>query len=96
MNVIKEFLTAYENELGYKIPAAGQEAAGAKWILKAGFTQDDAMTCYRHFKKDKFWRGQHLSLTYIASNIAAYMQEHGPKKKADDDILEQWYKEHNT
>jgi len=50
MNVIKDFLTRYEQELGYRIPAASKEAKGAKRILDAGYSVDDAMTCYRHFK----------------------------------------------
>ncbi len=95
MNIIKSFLTVYEEQLGYKIPAAPREAKGAKRILDAGFTQDDAMACYKHFKKQQFWRGQHLSLTYIASNIAPYMQEHGPKTSYDDNDMEKWFKDHN-
>ncbi len=95
MNKIKEFLTVYENTLGYKIPAAGREAKGAKRILDAGFTQEDAISCYKHFKKQRLWRGQHLSLTYIASNIAAYMQAYGPKSSYDASEMEKWYKEHN-
>jgi hypothetical protein len=96
MNVIKEFLTVYEQELGYKIPNAGKEAKGAKRILDAGYTADDAMKCYRHFKKQKFWQntGQHLSLTFIASNIAPYMQIHDKKDYGSED-LEKWYREHN-
>lgn len=95
MNIIKEFLIVYEKELGYKIPAAGKEAAGAKRILDAGFTQDDTIACYRYYKKQRFWRSQHLSLTYIASNIAAYLQTHAPKTGYSNSIMEEWYKEHN-
>ena len=96
MNLIKEFLTVYEKQLGYKMPAPGREAAGAKRILDAGFTVDEAMLCYRYLKKQS-WRDPalHLSLTYVASNIAAYMQEHGPKTSYDDSDMEKWFSEHN-
>lgn len=97
MNVIKDFLIVYEKELGYTIPAAGKEAKGAKRILDAGYTVEDAMKCYRHFKSQKWWQetGTHISLTYIASNIGAYMQTHAPKDKPDDDTLERWFNENN-
>ena len=96
MNVIKEFLTVYEEQLGYKIPAPGREAAGAKRILDAGFTKEEAMSCYQHFKKQS-WRDPalHLSLTYIASNIASYIKEHGPKSNYDNGDMEEWYAKYN-
>jgi len=95
MNKIKELLTVYEKLLGYKIPAPSKEAAGAKRIFDAGYTQEDSMACYRHFKKQLFWKDKHLSLTYIASNMAPYMKEYAPKDKPDDDALERWFNENN-
>ena len=94
MNVIKEFLTVYEEQLGYKIPAPGREAKGAKRILDMGFDIDMAMSCYRHFKGQPFWKDKHVSLTYIATNIAAWNTEHG-KKDFTDDTLDKWFQDNN-
>ena len=94
MNAIKEFLTEYEQELGYTIPSAGKEAKGARRILDAGFDVDAAMACYRHFKGQHFWKGKHVSLMYIASNISAWNTEYG-KKDFDDDSLAKWYEDNN-
>lgn len=88
---IKNLLTKYNEWLGYDPPAWGKETAGAKRLLDAGYSHEEIHTCYEHFKADKFWKGKHLSLVYIASNIAAWKQEYG---ETETD-LEKWYRENN-
>lgn len=94
MNVIKEFLTVFEKEVGYTLPSYGREAKGARRILDAGFTVEEALGCYRHIKRQNIWRGQHLSLTWVASNIAAWHQAYG-KPDYDDDALAKWHEDNN-
>lgn len=85
---IKNLLTAYNEWLGYD-PAWGKELAGAKRLTHAGYTEDEIKKCYEHFKASKFWQDKHLSLTYIASNIGAWKQEH------PETDLDEWYHENN-
>ena len=88
---IKNLLTEYNGWLGYDPPAWGKETAGAKRLLDAGYSHEEIHACYEHFKADKFWKGKHLSLAYISSNIAAWKQEYG---EIETD-LDKWYHENN-
>ena len=94
MGLHKDLIVAYEEELGYTIPSYGKEGAGAKRLLAAGYSIDEVLECYRHFKLSPFWKDKHLSLQFIASNIAAWRIEHEEEKISDDDLMS-WFKEHN-
>lgn len=49
-----------------------QEAAAAQALAQAGWTPGQVTECYRHLKKDAFWKSKHLSLWSIAKQIGAY------------------------
>lgn len=62
-------------EKGKELSAPAKENKAAQKILEMGFTPEQAMECYRHFKEEPFWRGKHLSLAYIAEHIGAWKKE---------------------
>jgi len=92
----QDYMDAYAHELGHEPPSWGKEASGAKRIRQQGFSVQDMLDCYRYYKSTKFWSDKHLSLQYIASNIAAWRKANPPKTRYDDDALMQWYKKNGT
>jgi len=62
---------------GKELTAVGKENKAAQKILQMGFAPEEAMECYRYFKKDMFWRDKHLSLAYIAEHIGAWKEGKG-------------------
>lgn len=88
-----ELIERYREALGYDPPSWPKEAKGAKLILDMGYTVDDAIRCYEHYKSRPFWKDKHLSLTYIASNISAWIQENPSTDFSDD--LDKWFRENN-
>jgi len=64
-------------EKGKELSARGKENKAAQMILERGFTPEEVMECYRHYKGEPFWRDKHLSLAYIAQNIGAWKESQG-------------------
>jgi hypothetical protein len=91
---VKALLTVYHKLLGYDPPAWGKESVGAKRLLRSGYSHDEISECYDYYKSSNFWKDKHLSLQYIASNIAAWKQEHGSQAVGETD-LDKWFDENN-
>jgi hypothetical protein len=68
----KALLSRYHEALGCDPPSWPKEAAAAKRLLAGGYTAEQALACYEHFKSQPFWADKHLSLTYIAQQIGAW------------------------
>lgn len=62
---------------GKELTAPGKENKAAEEILEMGFTAEEAIDCYHHFKAESFWRGKHLSLAYIVEHIGAWRESKG-------------------
>ena len=62
---------------GKELSAPGKENKAAQKILQMGFTAEEAMDCYHHFKAESFWRGKHLSLAYLVEHIGAWKESKG-------------------
>ena len=88
----RALIKAYHEALGYNPMSWPQEHAGAKRILDAGYTIDQAITLYREMKSDRFWRNKHLSLQSVAKQLPAWVAAH---EKHDDNDLEKWFQENN-
>lgn len=49
-----------------------QENAAAQALAKAGWTPAQVEECYKHMKKDPFWKSKHLALWSLAKQIGEY------------------------
>jgi DNA-binding MarR family transcriptional regulator len=49
-----------------------QENAAAQALAKAGWTPTQVEECYKHMKKDPFWKSKHLALWSLAKQIGEY------------------------
>jgi hypothetical protein len=78
----------YKNLLMECEPSAvfvfSQEAAAALALAKNGWTPAHVAECYRHMKKDAFWKSKHLSLWSLAKQIGAY---HARNKRPTQPVL---------
>ena len=77
-------------EKGKELSAPGKENKAASKILERGFTPEEVITCYRHFKAEPFWADKHLSLAYIAEHIGAWKESKRgrPEREKYRDVLE--------
>lgn len=66
---------AYLKALSHAEPKAvvnhGEMGNAAKKLAQAGWKPEEVNTCFWQLKREKFWEGRHLSLSSIASQIAA-------------------------
>lgn len=94
MSEHKQLVQLYHDALGYDPQSWTREHKGAKRILDMGFSPSDAMTLYDELKATRFWSDKHLSLTYIAQQLPAWIANK-PKPIPADDQLENWYMHNN-
>lgn len=80
----REIMDSYIKTLGYSpqdrklLVNGGREGSAAKRLAEAGYEAEAVVSCYKYFKAQSFWQSQHLSLTFIASNIAAWISAGRP------------------
>lgn len=69
MDEYKKLLMEFEPNGGF---VYAQEASAAKELAKLGWAPVQVGECYRHMKKDAFWKSKHLSLWGVVKQIGAY------------------------
>lgn len=80
----REIMDAYYKALDYSpverktAVNGGREGQAAKRLAEAGYDSETVVACYRYYKAQPFWQTQHLSLTFIAANIAAWISSGRP------------------
>ena len=75
---------------GKEFSAPGKENKAAQKLLERGFTPEEVIACYRHFKAEPFWADKHLSLAYVAEHIGAWKESKTgrPEREKYRDVLE--------
>jgi hypothetical protein len=73
MSEHKRLIKMYDEALGYEPQSWKREHSGAKRILDMGYSPEDAIALYNELKAGKFWEAKHLSLTYIAQQLPAWV-----------------------
>jgi hypothetical protein len=63
-------IDSYIDELGYRPAAMGREGKWAKWLVANHYSPTQVIECYRHLKRDKYWRDKFVSLQKVAEQIA--------------------------
>jgi hypothetical protein len=72
-------IDVYVKELAYTPQNMGREARAAGWLNKHGYAPDQVLACYRHLKRDKFWRDKFVSLQKVADEITEFSRNgHAP------------------
>lgn len=85
----QQLMKAYHEALGYDPASWGQIRAGAKAILDAGYTVQQAMDCYNHMKREPFWRSKPLSLQSVHNQLGEFMKLQNGNGRIDD-IDNEW------
>jgi hypothetical protein len=72
-------IDVYVKELSYTPQNMGREVKAAAWLNKHGYAPDQVLACYRHLKRDKFWRDRFVSLQKVADEITEFSRNgHAP------------------
>lgn len=69
----KRLMALYQEALDHKIPNGPKEALGAKKILDASYTPEQAIDVYRYLKAQAWWRDKHLSLLKVYEEMGAVL-----------------------
>jgi hypothetical protein len=73
----QEIIDVYVKELAYTPQNMGREVKAAAWLVKQTYTPEQIIACYRHIKRDKFWRDKFVSLQKVAEQIAEVAGRNG-------------------
>lgn len=68
----QRLMRLYQDALGYGIPHGAKEGKGAKKILQAGHSPEEAIACYNWLKARDFWQNKHLSLQSVHEQIGPW------------------------
>jgi DNA-binding transcriptional regulator YhcF (GntR family) len=75
----QSIIDSFLKELGYRPQNMGREVKAVKWLAEHQFTPDQVLACYRHLKRDKFWRDKFVSLQKVADEITEFSRNgHAP------------------